>query len=108
MRSAIDAAPAEYERRVVGFFDRTLGASGVPYGLPQPASTIGLELITAVMVPLFANVLGELWGWVTGVFRRVGDVSIYWLLLALALKTAESALIARLAGRASVVRPLRE
>ena len=46
------------------------------------------------MVPLFANVLGELWGWVTGVFGRVGDVSIYWLLLALALKTAESALIA--------------
>ena len=46
------------------------------------------------MVPLFANVLGDLWGWVAGVFGRVGDVSIYWLLLALALKTAESALIA--------------
>ena len=40
-----------------------------------------------------ANVLGDLWNWVTGVFGRIGDVSIYWLLLALALKTAESAFI---------------
>jgi uncharacterized membrane protein YbhN (UPF0104 family) len=38
-------------------------------------------------------VLGDLWGWVAGVFGRIGDVSIYWLLLALALKTAESAFI---------------
>jgi uncharacterized membrane protein YbhN (UPF0104 family) len=38
-------------------------------------------------------VLGQFWDWVAGVFGRIGDVSFYWLLLALALKTAESALI---------------
>jgi glycosyltransferase 2 family protein len=37
--------------------------------------------------------LGDLWSWVTGVIGRIGDVSVYWLVLALALKTAESALI---------------
>ena len=37
--------------------------------------------------------LGQLWGWVAGVFGRIGDVSVYWLVLALALKTAESAFI---------------
>jgi uncharacterized membrane protein YbhN (UPF0104 family) len=47
-----------------------------------------------MVVPLFANVLGDIGGWVAGVFGRIGDVSIYWLLIALALKTAESALIA--------------
>ena len=40
-----------------------------------------------------ANVLGDLWNWVSGIIGRIGDVSIYWLLLALALKTAESAFI---------------
>jgi uncharacterized membrane protein YbhN (UPF0104 family) len=35
----------------------------------------------------------DLWHWVTGVFERIGDVSVYWLLLALALKTTESAFI---------------
>jgi uncharacterized membrane protein YbhN (UPF0104 family) len=40
-----------------------------------------------------ALVLGDLWGWVAGVFTRIGDVSIYWLALALGLKTAESAFI---------------
>jgi uncharacterized membrane protein YbhN (UPF0104 family) len=39
-------------------------------------------------------VLGDLWGWVAGVFGRIGDLSVYWLLLALALKTVESAFIA--------------
>ena len=39
------------------------------------------------------NVLGDLWDWVVGVFERIGDVSVYWLVLALALKTAESAFI---------------
>jgi hypothetical protein len=34
-----------------------------------------------------------LWHWTAGVFSRIGDVSVYWLVLALALKTAESALI---------------
>jgi uncharacterized membrane protein YbhN (UPF0104 family) len=37
--------------------------------------------------------LADLWDWVAGVFVRINDVSIYWLLFALALKTAESALI---------------
>jgi hypothetical protein len=36
------------------------------------------------------NVLGDLWDWVVGAFERIGDVSVYWLALALALKTAES------------------
>jgi uncharacterized membrane protein YbhN (UPF0104 family) len=38
-------------------------------------------------------VLGDLWDWVAGVFARIGDISVYWLLLALVLKTAESAFI---------------
>jgi uncharacterized membrane protein YbhN (UPF0104 family) len=38
-------------------------------------------------------VLGDLWNWVVDVFARIGEASVYWLLLALALKTAESALI---------------
>jgi uncharacterized membrane protein YbhN (UPF0104 family) len=46
-----------------------------------------------VVVLLLANVLGDLWDWVADVFGRIGEVSIYWLLLAVALKTAESALI---------------
>jgi len=37
--------------------------------------------------------LGDLWNWAAGVFGHIGDVSIYWLALALALKTAESAFI---------------
>lgn len=36
---------------------------------------------------------GGLWNWVAGVLARIGDVSIYWLVFALALKTAESALV---------------
>jgi uncharacterized membrane protein YbhN (UPF0104 family) len=40
-----------------------------------------------------AEVLHDLWNWVLGVFERIGDVSIYWLILALGLKTAESAFI---------------
>src|ERR1043166_1784011 len=35
-----------------------------------------------------------LWGRVADVFGRIGDLSVYWLLLALALKTAESVFIA--------------
>jgi len=38
-------------------------------------------------------VLGHLWDWVVGVFERIGDLSFYWLVLAVALKTAESAFI---------------
>jgi uncharacterized membrane protein YbhN (UPF0104 family) len=37
--------------------------------------------------------LADLWDWVAGVFGHINDVSIYWLVFALALKTAESALI---------------
>jgi uncharacterized membrane protein YbhN (UPF0104 family) len=47
-----------------------------------------------VVVSLVASVPGDLWNWVSGVFGRLANVSVYWLLLALALKTAESALIA--------------
>jgi uncharacterized membrane protein YbhN (UPF0104 family) len=42
---------------------------------------------------VLATVQGDLWSWVSGVFERIGDVSPYWLVLALALKTCESALI---------------
>jgi uncharacterized membrane protein YbhN (UPF0104 family) len=42
---------------------------------------------------VLATVLGDLWNWVSGVFERIGDVSPYWIVLALALKTCESALI---------------
>jgi uncharacterized membrane protein YbhN (UPF0104 family) len=35
--------------------------------------------------------LADVGGWIVGVFQRIGDVSVYWLLLALALKTCESA-----------------
>jgi uncharacterized membrane protein YbhN (UPF0104 family) len=42
---------------------------------------------------VLASVLGDLWNWVAGVFERIGDVSPYWLVVALALKTCESAFI---------------
>jgi hypothetical protein len=42
---------------------------------------------------VLANVAADLWDWVAGVFARMADISIYWLVLALALKTAESAFI---------------
>jgi uncharacterized membrane protein YbhN (UPF0104 family) len=48
--------------------------------------------LSAVLV--VGGVFGGLWDWVSGVVARLADVSVYWLLLALALKTAESALIA--------------
>jgi len=38
-------------------------------------------------------VLGSVTGWVADVVHRIGDVPVYWLVLALALKTIESALI---------------
>jgi uncharacterized membrane protein YbhN (UPF0104 family) len=46
-----------------------------------------------VPLPVLGNVLGQLGNWVAGVFERIGDVSIYWLVLALGLKTAESAFL---------------
>lgn len=51
------------------------------------------ELVITAVIPLFVTVLGDLGSWIAGVFGRIGDVSPYWLLLALALKTAESAFI---------------
>src|SRR5690242_18679433 len=42
---------------------------------------------------LIAGVLGNVWRWVEHVVERIGDMSPYWLVLALALKTGESALI---------------
>ena len=42
---------------------------------------------------ILGSVLGDLWDWVAGVFTRIGDVSPYWLVLALALKTCESAFL---------------
>jgi uncharacterized membrane protein YbhN (UPF0104 family) len=42
---------------------------------------------------VLAGVLGDLWDWVSGVFERIGDVSPYWIVLALGLKTCESALL---------------
>jgi uncharacterized membrane protein YbhN (UPF0104 family) len=42
---------------------------------------------------VLAGVLGDLWNWVAGVFTRIGDVSPYWLVVALAVKTCESAFL---------------
>ena len=42
---------------------------------------------------MLAGVLGDLWDWVSGVFERIGDVSPWWIILALTLKTCESALL---------------
>ena len=42
---------------------------------------------------MLASVFGDLWDWVSGVFVRIADVSPYWLVLALGLKTCESALL---------------
>lgn len=37
--------------------------------------------------------LGDFWNWIAGVAGHIADISPYWLVLALTLKTAESALI---------------
>jgi uncharacterized membrane protein YbhN (UPF0104 family) len=42
---------------------------------------------------VLAGVFGDLWNWVVGVVERIGDVSPYWIVLALGLKTCESALL---------------
>ncbi len=42
---------------------------------------------------LAASALGEAWHWAVHVVERMGDLSPYWLVLALALKTCESAFI---------------
>jgi hypothetical protein len=48
--------------------------------------------VTTVLA-LLATVLGDVWQWAVHVFERMGDMSPYWLALALTLKTGESALI---------------
>ena len=52
-------------------------------------SVIGSSIATVVL----ASVLGDFSNWVADVFRRIGDVSPYWLVVALGLKTCESALL---------------
>jgi uncharacterized membrane protein YbhN (UPF0104 family) len=47
----------------------------------------------AVLLLLLAGALGDLWHWVKGVVARIGDVAVYWLVLGLAFKTCESALL---------------
>jgi uncharacterized membrane protein YbhN (UPF0104 family) len=49
--------------------------------------------VAALSLVVLANVFGDLWGWIRDVFARIADVSAYWLVLALALKTGESLLI---------------
>lgn len=45
------------------------------------------------MAAVLAAVLGDVWHWAVHVVERMGDLSPYWLVLALALKTGESAMI---------------
>jgi uncharacterized membrane protein YbhN (UPF0104 family) len=47
----------------------------------------------ATVLSSLATVLGDVWHWVVHVVERMGDISPYWLVLALTLKTGESALI---------------
>src|SRR3954451_14795633 len=52
-------------------------------------SVIGSSIATDAL----GSVLGDLGNWVADVFTRIGDVSPYWLVVALGLKTCESALL---------------
>jgi uncharacterized membrane protein YbhN (UPF0104 family) len=47
----------------------------------------------STVLALLATVLGDVSHWVVDVVERIGDMSPYWLALALTLKTGESALI---------------
>src|SRR6059058_5791691 len=47
----------------------------------------------AVWFVLLAGVFGDIWNWVSGVFARIGDIAVYWLVIGLAFKTGESALL---------------
>jgi hypothetical protein len=42
---------------------------------------------------VLANAFADLGSWIAAVFERIGDIPVSWLLLALGLKTAESAFI---------------
>jgi len=48
-------------------------------------SVIGSPIGTVVL----ASIFGDLWNCIAGVFERIGDVSPWWLVVALALKTCE-------------------
>ena len=47
----------------------------------------------AVLSVVLAGALGDLWHWVSDVFARIGDIAVYWLVIGLAFKTGESALL---------------
>jgi uncharacterized membrane protein YbhN (UPF0104 family) len=61
--------------------------------LVWPSTILGTEESLSLPKAILANLLGDLWGWIADVAGHIADVSVYWLILALALKTAESALI---------------
>jgi len=67
------------------------GRSARTIGL-SPSATLGTEE-HGVICSVQLVVAGGIWHWLSGVFGRIGDVSVYWLVLALALKTLESAFI---------------
>ena len=58
-----------------------------------PSTILGTEESLSLPKAILANLLGDLWGWIADVAGHIADVSVYWLILALALKTAESAFI---------------
>src|SRR5947207_14897027 len=47
----------------------------------------------AILPVVLAGVLGDLWHWVSDVFARIGEIAVYWLVIGLAFKTGESALL---------------
>ena len=49
--------------------------------------------LVATIILVLASVFDDAWHWVAHVVERIADISPYWLALALALKTVESALI---------------
>jgi hypothetical protein len=42
-------------------------------------------VIGAMVTNRVLALLGDLGGWIVGVFERIGDVSVYWLVFALVL-----------------------
>ena len=58
-----------------------------------PSTILGIEESFSLPKAILANLLGDLWSWIADVAGHIADVSVYWLIVALALKTAESALI---------------
>ena len=66
-------------------------------GRPWPGVQAGLEVAGMRLerggAMTLASALGDLRDWVGGVLDRIGEVPVLWLVLALGLKTVESALI---------------